>query len=320
MSAWRLSKQGEARAREAALGNASLFGSTQWAYVIEGLGCQSVLAWNEELQLPVVVPVFRRGPLRIGFLGFPLAGGAFDALTCGEFDRHAAELARELKLDIVRGTRCGLTDRAPGECLPEVWTENLPDWPGALGKRLRRDLAFAERACAGVSLSDRGGDPSAWHALYATAVRAHGGKLRYTPEYFCRLAAAAQDGAALRVFHASDASGRTLGFAVLAVHQRSGYYLHGAVDASARKTGLSDLMLWRLMSHARESGLQRFSLMASPAAQEGLVRFKGKWADRQGYSVTRDLARGALGTLVLGVRGLLVATGRGGAKTDGHAA
>lgn len=281
-----------------------LFGSPLWAQVIEGLGCDTVLAWNRELDSTVVVPVFRRGPLRIGFLGFPIVGGPFDALSTEQFDRHATELASTLKLDVVRSARCGLLKPQPGHCLPEVWTDDLASWPGPLAKKLTRDLAFAERACTGITIQIGGGDPAAWHALYERTVRAHGGKSRYTSDYFHRLAAADDAGAMLRVVHAGDADGRTLGFAVLAMDQGSGYYLHGGVADSARRQGLSDLLLWQVMSLARDLGMRRFSLMASPAAQTGLVRFKRKWADQQGYSVTRDIGRGIAGKAVLGAMSL----------------
>lgn len=282
-----------------------VFATAQWAHVLEGLGCRVVQVRNLALAETVVVPIFRRGPLRLGFMGFPVCGGRLDALSTDEFDQHAAELARLLSLDIVRGTRAGLAAPGPGICLPEVWTDQLADWPGTLGKKLARDLAFAERACADLEIRTRGGDPAAWHAIYTATVLGHGGKLRYTAEYFRRLEAAAAAGAGLTVFQASDPQGVVRGFAVLAADRTTGYYLHGGVDGASRKSGLSDLLLWRIMSQAKASGLEKFSLMASPEAQTGLIRFKRKWAERQGYSVTRDLGNGIAGRLALHTLGIV---------------
>lgn len=275
------------------------FASRQWSHVLEGLGCRVVTVRHLELGVQVAVPIFRWGPLRMGFLGFPVAGPAFDRMGRGLFERNAASLARTLDLHVVRGTRCSLETAEPGHCLPEVWTDDLADWPGELGKRLSKDIAFARRACEGVRIASGRGEPGAWHALYVATVRAQGGKLRYTEEYFRRLAAAAEVGGGLRVFQAGDKNGRVLGFAALAMDQGSGFYLHGSVHESARRLGLSDLLLWELIHHAKSQGVRRFTMMASPADQDGLVRFKRKWASRQGYSVTQDVARGWLGKCVL---------------------
>lgn len=285
--------------------NQGYFASPQWSHVLEGLGCRVVPVRHLELGVQVAVPIFRRGPLRMGFLGFPVAGPAFDRMAPELFKHDAASLARTLDLHIVRGTRCSLETAEPGHCLPEIWTDDLADWPGKLGRRLSKDLAFARRACEGIRIASGGGEPGAWHALYAATIRAQGGKLRYTEEYFRRLAAAADVGGGLRAFQAGDQEGRVLGFAVLAVDQGAGFYLHGSVHESARRLGLSDLLLWELIHHAKDQGVRRFSMMASPAAQDGLIRFKRKWASHQGYSVTQDVARGWLGKCALALHGRL---------------
>lgn len=83
------------------------------------------------------------------------------------------------------------------------------------------------------------------------------------------------------------------------VDGRTGYYLHSAANAQARRAGTTDLLLEALVSSAKAAGCCRMSLMATPWDHRGLARFKSKWSDSQGLSVTYDLPGSTLGRLAV---------------------
>lgn len=287
-------------------GRHDLFGSERWGHVLAGLGCQVLYAYSREAQVARAVPVFRRWGLKAAFLGFPVAGEAFDACSEGQFAAHLAGLARAVGADVVRGTRSCQVRQGAGVYLPEVWTDDLAAWPGALARRIDRDVAFARRACEGrYEIVQTDPEPARWHAMYAATVSAHRGVSRYTGDYFRRLAEVAGPTGPLRVFQARTGDGVIHGFAVLALDGGSGYYLHGAVDHSARSFGLSDLLLRSIIDTCRAERCFRFTLMASPPAQSGLVRFKKKWAECTGWSITTDVAGSLAGRLALAAQRLV---------------
>ena len=304
MTEWDVSPSGAQRAREWAVAHGRLFSSPTWATVLAPLGCATHFAWCERLARGILVPVFSRGPLRVGFLGFPVAPAGL-----GDEDgasAAAAALARQWRLDIVRTNREVPAGQppGPGTLQPDAWIDDLPAWDEAASKRRAKDLAYARRATRDLRLHASGCDPVALHALYAAVVRAHGGTQRYNAGYFERLVAAAAGGDRLEVVHATDAAGQLMGAAVLAKDGDTGYYLHSAVAPEARSLGLSDMLLSRLLEGARGAGLRRFGLMASPAGQSGLLRFKAKWGDREGAVVTRDAGFGWLGRPVVAMMAL----------------
>jgi len=307
VTTWRSDPRSAARARDWAHAEGRLFTSPGWAEVIATLGCKSDYAWNDDGNQGMLVPVFRRGPLRVGFLGFPVAPvslsgqpGAMDALAAGE-------LAGQLKLHVVRAN----LELPPGaEALegvrqPDAWIDDLPAWSEGASKRRAKDLAFARRATRSLQIREQGCDPGALYDLYAAVVRANRGKARYTAAYFARLMAAVGD--RLRVVHATEPGGRLMGAAVLAMDGDTGYYLHSAVASDARALGTSDILLSRLVELARAAGMRRFGLMASPPGQPGLLKFKAKWADREGAVLTRDRGFGWIGRAVVRANALITA-------------
>lgn len=308
MSEWRSGPADEDRARQWAQDGGHLFSTGHWGHVLEGLGCRARYAWNEGRGQGMLVPVFRKGPLSVGFLGFPVGAAALNGVDDVELEATARCLARQLGLDVVRTNKSVPAGESTGEGVrqPDAWIDDLAHWAESASKRRARDMAFARRATRALAFHQEGCSPAALHALYVSTVQAHGGNVRYTPGYFQRLVEQAERRGRLRVVHATDASGRLMGAAVLAMDGDCGYYLHAAVSTEARSLGLSDCLLSSLVATAGDEGMRRFGFMASPSAQQGLVKFKRKWADREGWVVTRDLGVGWLGsgaTMALGLVG-----------------
>lgn len=270
--------------------NRDLFATPAWARVLATLDATPIYVWHARRDLATVMPVFRRLGLRIGFLGFPVAGSDFDAMPANDVLACAKGIAWATRLDMVRITQslrrhCGPLAVA---ARPESWIENLQHWQLAEHKRLRKDLAFARRSTPELEWDERGFNAKACFNLYASTVTRHGAQQKYTPAYFAALGELARESPSLAFFTVVDGK-LVRGFAVVALHGRVAYYLHGAVDAMCRRQGLGDLLLEKLVAYAQRVGAARFSLMASPWEQAGLLKFKQKWADTRGFSVTYDV-------------------------------
>jgi hypothetical protein len=278
------------------------FATSAWAHVVEGLGCKVKYAWNADISVGLVMPVFRRGPLKIAFLGFPVAGQDFDRFDFRQQEQAQHLLCDATHCDLVRSVRSGVCSPSatPGTLQPEVWIDDLSTWPrGGKGKRIDKDVAFAMRATAKLTPHAGLGDPVSTYSMYRQTILRHGGRTRYTLEYFRRMRLLCSEGGVMRGLSYCDEQGRTVAFGISARHGDTCYYLHGAVDETARSTGVADLILFQLISQGRSDGATRFSLMASPRDQPGLVKYKKKWGDNEGFAHTVDAARGPLGKMLL---------------------
>lgn len=283
-----------------AVANRRFLSTKAWGGVLEGLGCTCRLAWNERRGEGALVPIFRRAGLRVGFLGFPV-GSSSGSSDDSEEHRQILTLSRQLRLDIMRinwPVSAGQSFRG-GIRQPDAWIADLASWDEGSEKRRARDVAFARRATSNVVFASSGVDAVQMYRMYAETVRAHGGNVRYTPDYFVRLASMSGAEKPIHIEHGRLEHGELLGWAVMAVDGDTGYYLHAAVSVNARSMGLSDLLLSRLMATAKRRGLRRFNLMTSPREQAGLLKFKCKWADIQTEVITQDLAASLSGRVAV---------------------
>lgn len=327
MEHWTIVTPGSGRLADEPEVDLPLFSSEGWAKVLVELGGSVHLVLHEPSHSYLQIPVFKRWGLRIGFLGFPVPVDAINRMTRKEFESECRGLASALSLDFVRGawsSRGRCVDAQAAMVQPEAWIESLQDWNGEAGsKRLAKDMAYCRRSCSGFELDSDGLDSGAGlFELYAQAVVANGGRVRYTRKYFDGLVGLARTDPRLQVVYARDQECGLAGFAVLACNEQTGYYLHGAVSPVGRRKGLSDLLLDAIVGRAKTRGMREFSLMASPAGQHGLLAFKRKWSSRVDSVVTVDTGHGPLGSmaaLALRVRQRVARQMLdGGRRQDGH--
>ena len=298
---WTLSAEPQADYLAWAEPRRALFFLPDWMQVLAALGAQPLYAWNARHGEGLAVPVFRRGPLRIAYVGFPTLPLLAEAQQLDWRGLRAALLQRRAA-DLVRASRSeiGANHRdATAMAQPELLVRGLAGWFAARNKRLERDVKHARKAAADFTLTQGGESGAELFALYRATVLRHGGSLRYTPEYFAALAALAVQRPDLLAIRGLRVPGGALrAFAVAAVHEGAGYYLHAGIDSGARISGAADLLLWELMTWARDAAVDAFSLMASPPGQGGLVKFKAKWANETSLWVTEDRASGWKGRLL----------------------
>lgn len=280
------------------------FASSDWAGVLERLGASPLFAWSTGYGQGLVVPIFQRAGLKIGFMGFPVAGCSWDMVDHKELENQARSLGRGIGTDIVRVSR--QFESAPGRAsaiLPEIWINDVEARLNLDRKRVRKDVNFARRAGADTQIISHCIDAISCHALYVEVVRSHAGSERYNLGYFQSIAELSSRSPWLRFRCAVDRSGRLLGFAVLAVHGSTCYYLHAATSEVGRRKGVSDLILLSVIEAASQLNCKRISLMASPWSQKGLIAFKRKWGDKVALAVTYDVGIGAVGRVAAeGVR------------------
>jgi hypothetical protein len=146
----------------------------------------------------------------------------------------------------------------------------------SVSKNLRRDIRKAQRSDLAV---DQTTDPAlgpTLFRLYETAVKHHGGSLRYNAGYFRGLLELAGTNSRIRVYTALN-DAEIGGFAVVVRHGDIAYYLHGGSRKDLRRLSPSDLILAEAIDDARSAGCNVFNFMASPADQPTLVRYKEKW-------------------------------------------
>lgn len=281
---------------EWALRERYLFSSAEWGEVLAALGATPLFAWNTCDGHGIAIPAFRLLANRIGYLGFPVAGELLDGVSRHDLHELAVAVSKKSGLGMARSVRSigASLDESATSLLLEARIEGLQSW-GPDNKKLRKDLSFARRKTAQTAVCQDPGTAGACFTLYRNTVRRHGGKARYTKEYFVRLAALSARTDLVRVYTVSLGADTLDGFAVMARNGRTAYYLHGAVSDAGRAAGASDLLLEQVVLHGQSSGCELFSMMASPWSQPGLVEFKNKWGNRQGIVATHDFALGACG-------------------------
>ncbi|MDH4055222.1 MAG: hypothetical protein OEV58_07575, partial [Gammaproteobacteria bacterium] len=157
----------------------ALFSSGAWLDLLErSFKCRTFYASNENQGFAVTV--FRGGPFRIGYLGFPVGGGVGRVVATGNIVEALKAADFSGKPICVRIPVSAFESDAQLELScqsnPETVIENLQDWSlGSVSKNLRRDVRKAERSELIISEET---DPEVGCKLfdiYAQTVKQHGG-------------------------------------------------------------------------------------------------------------------------------------------------
>jgi hypothetical protein len=259
-----------------------LFHSSDWQAVLEqGFNAESLYIWDKDDGEGAAVTIFRAGPFRIGYLGFPFGGTLSDRANPEHLVtalRQTAGIRRPAALRVP--VSAFGSSRAPemgGAATPETAISDLQAWRlEQLSRNMQRDIRQAQRS--GLELADIAdpGDADQLHALYEATVQRHQGAVRYTAAYFRSLVELAGRHAGIRVLVArlEDA---VAAFAVFVKHGPLACYLHGATNQALRKHQPAALLLQEGITWAQGNGCEVFNLMSSPPGQESLVRYKERW-------------------------------------------
>jgi hypothetical protein len=272
----------------------ALFHSPSWQNLIDStLGSTTIYGWNETAETGMAINIFRAGIFSIGYLGFPVGG------LIGRPDRdqktafQLAEAIYPATLHCLRIPVSGfdhpLAIDLPHAVAPETAIVDLPNWRLDNHSDLRRDINKVNRI--GLEIVD---NPDASLAdtafrLYRDTVIRNKGGLRYKQNYFRALAELSRTHQALRFLFALKDQ-QVAGFAVVAQHGDTVYYLHGGTESAYRRYSPSDILLYEAIRWAQSCGASCFNLMASPAKQASLISYKEKWGGITRQHMTYTMA------------------------------
>ena len=261
---------------------ASLFQSGDWLQLLaECFRSKTVYAFDQAQASGSAITLFRAGPFRIGYLGFPLGrllGNG--ALRSELLDQMATGLAAQAPVCVrIPSSAFAESDelQLPSVITPETAIPELQHWGHhALSTNIRRDLKKA--AGAGLELADAesADDGARLYQIYAATIKRHKGSLRYNARYFSRLIELAATRQDLRVITARKHR-EIAGFLVLAIDGDTAYYLHGGTNFELPNYHSAPLLFEAAIDAAKNLGLRCFNFMSSPADQPSLVQYKEKW-------------------------------------------
>ena len=260
----------------------ALFHTHAWQQVLEnGLNATSVYLEFSETQISLAISVFKVGPFRIGYVGFPV-GGALANRTI-EYASLITELRDHLKSDLaclripqsafVGGERLSL----PHVTTPETAITGLQSWDlTRASNNIRRDIKKAKKSGLTIRSAQDSADGNAVYDLYSATISRAGGSLRYSKNYFCELVKLARDTDRI-LFSLAELDGQIAGFNVAAVDNNIAYYLHGGINIELKSCRPASLLMLTAIEWGQNSLADVFNFMSSPPNQKSLVEYKEKW-------------------------------------------
>ncbi len=282
MTTWTQTDQPPDGWRDLCLSRGCVFHSPDWMRLLENsFDCQSMYVVDGGLERGTAISLFRAGPFRVGYLGFP-GGGIVGA------DSYPADFAALLRQAIVASrpacvripvSAFGAPVRLdlPYDATPETAIVDLQSWSlQGITKNRRRDVRKSQRSGLDVVDAKNPADGTTLYNLYKGTIERRSGSLRYTESYFTELIRLAQQHSEIRILLAK-LDGAIAAFTVVVAHHGVGYYLHGAFDWETREHIPAALLLNEAIEWAQVRGCDVFNLMSSPPGQESLVRYKEHW-------------------------------------------
>ena len=268
-----------------------LFDSAAWAAAIGCLGARCWAGIDRDENHVVSLFVWRKGPIRVGYLGFPISP-AWLLMDSTWKSMHLPE-----RIDLLRARFSTLdtsgTESPPGILLPESVIPDLSLWPQRNQRKIRKDLSHGIRH--GVVLCDATiGDAEKIFSFYEQTISRHQGQLRYNLDYFkaITLLSTNRDDIQVRIARCHQ---QIAGFCVTVKQADRSYYLHAGVAEGCRHLGANDLLADDAIRWAISNGCRSFSFMASPLNQAGLHKFKQKWSEEDGLWSSINMPQGILG-------------------------
>ncbi len=287
----------------------NFFNSESWQNTLnKAFDCQTVYGWNKNANTGTAITIFKAGPFRIGYMAFPVGGIVGDSKVDNNIIKILKKSSFPVRLDLLRLQQSGFCDNTELDyrCIitPETAIVDLGNWDHQQFPKLNRDIKKSLRSNIKLEEAKTLIDSKICYCLFKETIHRHYGNLRYNPKYFDALLELSTLTNNLRILLAKM-DDNIAGFIVVALHGDSAYYLHGAIDQSLKKYGVSDRLLFESIIWSRENNMKYFNLMSSPPNQSTLVRYKEKWGgttkDHKTYDIPiKRMASGAFkGTMLL---------------------
>jgi len=278
------------------------FHSPEWFSVLDyGFGARSLVMPSTP---PIAFTIFKGGPFRLAYTNFPVGAVTAEEMSLTKSD-DTIQFLRMHGVHIFNFVTSHLTDRISQSeviYLPETIIENLMEWEES---RLPSDVRYEVRRSRreGLRVREAGvEDAENLYLLYKDTISRHGGNIRYTLKYFQALVALAEHDHHLdcRVGLPPDQD-TPCAFIIVVYDGDTAYYLHGGYDAHYARLRSGYGLISLAIAKARDSGCRAFNLMASPADQPALVKFKEKWGGITRQVITHRSPLNFTGKLLLTV-------------------
>lgn len=258
-----------------------LFNSAEWHEVLsQGFGSKTLYGWNKRDSTGITITVFKAGPFRVGYIGFPVGGPVGSRIETPDEMMSLKKVHFPSALHAVRilasAFRDDLSLALPVQLNPETAIEMLDEWKPDVDRKLRQDMNKAGRSP--IKVVDAADMISAERIfrIYKETVSRHRGNMRYNKSYFNALLDLSKVCEKLRCLVAI-LDDKIVGFEVVACHGETGYSLHGCTNPAFKRYSPSDLLTYEAITWAKQQGMKCYNLMASPIDQGSLVKYKEKW-------------------------------------------
>jgi len=255
----------------------SLFYNVEWQKMLEkSFSSNTLYGWDGKHETGIVITIFKIGPFRIGYVGFPAGGTLGRQPLTDESIIGLRETLLPTTLHLLRIPVSAFGEKVvldlDAVTVPETAIINLQEWQLLQMPKLNRDIKKANRS--GLEVIDASPVPShgkKCFQLYKDTIQRHDGNLRYNQNYFDALIQLSDNQPNLRCLLAL-LNDQIAGFVVIALHGKTAYYLHGAMDLSLRRYCTSDRLMYEAIVWAKDNRMNCFNFMASPSGL--LLKFK----------------------------------------------
>jgi len=271
----------------------SLFHSPAWQEVLTaGFGIETLYGWNKQRQIGCAISIFKTAVFRIGFLGFP--GGTIigNQSLNDEFLQQLQHATYERPLHALRFTPSPFRDKVTlperTETTRETAVLDLQAWELTnLSSNIRRDVRKGSRSLDLIEAKTTQ-DAQIMYQLYQSTIQRKFGQARYSHNYFQALVALSQKSDKIRCILAKTGN-EVAGFLGVICSHNTAYYLHGSIAMHLRQLRASDYLLATAMQWAKDEGMEKFDMMASPLNQESLARYKERWGGETELQYTYNI-------------------------------
>lgn len=265
-----------------------------WQSVLqEGFGASALRL--ESVGRPFgTVTCFRAGPLSIGYLNFPSELPLAHTRRPLPASRALRRAISSAGLDVLRFQLPFDDPRFRTTRINRTVIEGLGEWSTKDRTKSRRTRNKLHRGDVRIRPASQV-DAKSVHRLYTATVRRHDGQLRYSTDYFAALVRWSEADSRIRVLVANPArsgSEPVVAFIAFVLGENRGCYLHGGHDPKYRSLYAADQLFLTMIRETREAGAAELDLLASPATQSSLTRYKESWGGRTEmlfqYSIGRN--------------------------------
>lgn len=260
----------------------SYFDGEDWGRVLEiGLNVKRFYLWDFDLKTGISLSVFKKGPFRMGYLGFPICVMHWQDKRRYSLNRMLEAISQmpgkpQLMRMAISPFSGLVSTRKKGKIATttETCIVDLNDWSAFGTKKRKKDSRHANRHCSDLQLV-RKASGSELYELYLRAIDRNSGAVRYSQQYFNELSDRL-GGNKVKMFGLKD-DRALLSMIITVRHADAVYYLHGGSVPEVMSRGASDFLMQMAIEDAQDTCANSFNFLSSPNDQAGLIKFKEKW-------------------------------------------